>query len=71
MDEMRIGSAFTKALISRIIRNAVMKSTGCDARVTLNDFNARIRDGKAAVHFEADLDISTDDILKLVIKAGM
>jgi hypothetical protein len=64
MDEMKIVSKFTRRLISKILRHMLIKKTGCDADIQLNDLAVCI-DEKAHIHVDIEADISKDDLLML------
>lgn len=70
MDEMRIESTFTTAIVSKLISALLSKKLGYKICVRLNSFNTSIGD-EATVHLDADIAIDKTDIPKLLKELGL
>lgn len=71
MDEMKIGSKFTRTILSKLIKMLLKKKIGYDIDVQLNEFTATIIDGKAQVHINADAELEKDELIKMLKSAGL
>lgn len=71
MDEMRIRSVFMKKLIAKVIGRVMRKKTECQIDIQLNDISVTFDGDKAHVHFDADAEMSKDELMKLIRKAGL
>ena len=71
MDEMKIGSMFTKGVISKVLNLVLKKKFGYSADVQLNEFNARVTDGKVHVHLNIDADMSQAELMKILAGVGL
>lgn len=66
MDELRIKSEFMKKFVAGAIRRAVKKKLGYDVDVRFNDdILLQITDAGAHLRFNADIDMSNEDLTKL------
>lgn len=70
MDEMKIKSAFLKAIVSKIIKKSIKRKTGANVDVHLEDLDIVVIDGKAKVHLEANAVIEKDDLTRIVNNMG-
>lgn len=68
---MNIGSGFMTALIGRIVRRTIRKKLGCDVDIFVNEINVSFDGNTAKVHLNADAEMSKDELLKIVKKAGL
>lgn len=71
MDEMKIGTMFMKNMVSKVINKVLKKKLGYDVCVQLNDFNAKITDGKAHVHLNIDAEMDQEDLAKILKTIGL
>lgn len=66
MDEMRINSKFTRAVISKLLRNTIKKKIGYDIDVDLEQLIITIDEGEAHAHISADVDLSKEEFVKIL-----
>lgn len=68
MDELklRIGTLFMKNKIASLLANFIHKKVGIASDVRLNEFEIRSDDGKMHIHANIDVELSNDDIFKLL-----
>lgn len=71
MDEMKITSAFTRNIVSKLIRGVIKKKTGFDIDIRLSDFSTTIIDGKTYVHLDVDAELEKDELIKLLKMIGL
>lgn len=71
MDEMKIISGFTTALVSKLLRFALRKKLGYDIHIQLNAIEATIEDGKTHVHIDADAEMDKDELAKVLKSVGI
>lgn len=70
MDEMKVGSKFTKNMISKLVRSILRKKFGYDIDIQLNEMNVTITDGKIHVHLNADAGLETSELMKILKNGG-
>lgn len=70
MDEMRISSRFTRAIISKLLNRMVKKNLGYDVNIVLNGLTVTINDEKACAHVDADANLSKEELTKILQKVG-
>lgn len=68
---MKIGSKFTRTIISKLIKTLLKKKVGYDVDIQLNDFTATIIDGKAHVHMNVDAELEKDELIKILKNVGL
>lgn len=67
MDEMKITSSFTRKLAATVIKKLVKKNFGYDIELTLNNIYITVDDSNVAhVHVDANADINSNDLKKMV-----
>jgi len=71
MDEMKIESKFTTAIVSKVIENVMRRKFGYDIDVQLNAFRTTILDDKAHLHLDLDMELSKDELNKLIACIGL
>ena len=71
MDEMRINSKFTRAIVSTLLKKVVKKKFGYDANIILNELAITIDDGNAHAHVSADVDLGKEDFVKILQNVGL
>lgn len=71
MDEMKITSAFTRNIVSRLIRRIVRKKTGYDIDIRLSEFAITIINGKTHVHLDVDAELEKDELMKILKTNGL
>lgn len=71
MDEMKIESKFMTGIASRFIKKAVCNKLGCDMDIQLNGFRTTVLDDKTHVHLDVDLELTKDELNKLMKSIGL
>lgn len=71
MDELSIVSSFTKGIISKLLQKIIKKKLDCEMKLELNDLQVAIMEGKTRVHLDLTADLSKEELLKLLKKAGL
>ncbi len=71
MDEMKIESKFTAAIASKLVERALRKKYGYNIDVTLNHFRTVVLDDKTHVHLDVDLELSKEQLNKLLEGIGL
>lgn len=71
MDEMKIESKFMTGIVSRLIKNAVRNKLGCNMDIQLNGFCTTVLDDKTHVHLDIDLELTKDELNKLIKSIGI
>ena len=69
MDEMRINSKFTRAIVSTLLKKVIKKKFGYDANIILNELAITIDDGNAHAHVSVDL--GKEDFVKILQNVGL
>lgn len=68
---MKIGSKFTRTVISKLICMLLRKKLGYNIDIQLNEMAATIIDGKAHVHLNADVELEKDELVKILKNVGL
>lgn len=71
MDELKIESKFMTAIVSRVIRKVIQDKLGCKLGLHINGFRAIVANEKTHVHLDLDLDISKEELGKILEMAGL
>ena len=71
MDEMRIESKFTRGIASRLIKKAMRDKLGYNVDVQLNKFRPTVIEEKTHVHLDIELDLSKEELDKLLKSIGL
>lgn len=66
MDEMKIKSAFTTGLLSKVIKKILKRKLGVDIDICLNEITLSVVDGKTHAHIDADCELQKEQLLKLM-----
>ena len=69
MDEMRLESKFTTGLVSK--RTVVRKKLGYDMDIRLNRLRTTVVDEKTHVHLDVDLELTKEELDKLLKSIGL
>lgn len=70
MDEMKISSRFTRAVISKLLKMMVKKKLGYEVDIQLNELTVRIDDEKAHAHVSADADLTKEELTRIFQTIG-
>ena len=71
MDEMKLESKFTTGIVSKIAERAVRKKLGYDVDIMLNQFRTTVVEEKTHVHLDLDLELSKEELNKLLGSIGL
>lgn len=71
MDEMKLESKFTTGIASRIIKKAMRNKLGCNVDVQLNKFRTTVIEDKTHVHLDIEMDLSKEELDKLLKSIGL
>ena len=73
MDELKLNleTNFIRSLISKIIRKSIKKKIGSDLDILINQITIKSVDGKVHMHFDADAEITTQELMKLIKTIGL
>lgn len=71
MDEMKIVSGFTTALLSKLVRFTLRKKLGCDVDIRLNAVEATIKDGKTTLHLDVNAEMEKAELTKILKSVGI
>lgn len=66
MDEMKIESKPMAKFVSRFVKRAIRKKYGYNIDIWLNHFRTTILDEKTHVHLDVDLELSKEELNKLL-----
>jgi hypothetical protein len=68
MDELKLilNTKFMRGMVTKIIAKAILKKTGYQVDIDLNEISVEVIDGKAHLHVNADATINTSDLLNIV-----
>ena len=70
MDEMKISSRFTRAVVSKLLKMMVKKKLGYEVDIQLNELTVRIDDEKAHAHVSADADLKKEELTRVLQTIG-
>lgn len=71
MDEMKIESKFTAGIVSRIAKRAVRNKLGYDVDIHLNGLRTTVIEEKTHVHLDVDVELSKEELNKLLKSIGL
>lgn len=71
MDEMKIESKFTRGIVSKFIKKIVRDKLGYNIDIQLNKFRTTVIDEKTHVHLDVELDLSKEELDKLLKSIGL
>ena len=68
MDELKLNlsSKFMRGIVTKLISKAVYKKTGYKIGIELNNINVEVINGRAHIHINADAEIDSDELIKIV-----
>lgn len=67
---MKIESKFIAGIASRIIKKVMRDKLGCNMDVRLNGFRTTVIDDKTHVHLDVDLELTKEELDKLIKSIG-
>lgn len=68
---MKIESKWMTGLASKFIKKALYNKLGCNMDVQLNGFRTTVLDDKTHVHLDVDLELTKDELNKLMKSIGL
>lgn len=71
MDEMRLESKFTTGLVSKIAKKVVRNKFGYDVDIWLNGLRTTVIEDKTHVHLDVDLELTKEELDKLLKSVGL
>ena len=71
MDEMKIGTKIMRGMVSKIITKVLKMKLGYNVGIQLNEFDAKVNDGKAHVHLNIDAEMTQEELNKILETIGL
>ena len=68
---MKIESKWMTGLASRFIKKILRDKLGCNMDIQLNGFRTTVLDDKTHVHLDVDLELTKDELNKLMKSIGL
>ena len=68
---MKIESKFMTGIVSKIATKAVRSKLGYNVNVQLNGFRTTVLDDKTHVHLDVDLELTKEELDKLLKSIGL
>ncbi len=68
---MKLESKWIRGIVSKLIKKILRDKSGCNVDVQLNNFRTTVIDEKTHVHLDIELDLSKDEIDKLLKGIGL
>ena len=69
--EMKLFDGLMKGVLSKALGLALKAKTGYRADISVNEFNAHVKEGRAHVHINIDADMSQDELKKILASVGL
>jgi hypothetical protein len=71
MDEMKIESKFITGIVSKIAKKVVRDKLGYNIDIQLNGLRTTVIDDKTHVHLDVDLELTKEELNKLLKSIGV
>lgn len=73
MDELKLnfGSDFMRKIIAKILRKVILKKTGSEVDILINQITVTGTDGKVHLHVDVDGELTNQEFLKLIKTLGL
>ena len=71
MDEMRLESKFTTMIASKVAEKMVRDKLGYDVDIRLNRFRTTVMEEKMHVELNVDLELTKEELNKLLKSVGL
>lgn len=68
---MKIESKFMTGIVSKIAKKVVRNKLGCDMDIQLNGLRTTIIDEKTHVHLDLDIELTKEELNKLLKSIGV
>ena len=68
MDELKmsLSTKFMKGIVTKIISKAILKKTGYNINIQLNEIRLETVDGKVCLHADVDAEINNEDFINII-----
>lgn len=68
MDELKmsLSTKFMKGIVTKIISKAILKKTGYNISIQLNEIKLETVDGKVCLHADVDAEINNEDFINII-----
>ena len=68
MDELKmsLSTKFMKGIVTKIISKAILKKTGYNINIQLNEIKLETVDGKVCLHADVDAAINNEDFINII-----
>ena len=68
MDELKmsLSTKFMKGIVTKIISKAILKKTGYNINIQLNEIKLETVDGKVYLHADVDAEINNEDFINII-----
>ena len=73
MDELKmsLSTKFMKGIVTKIISKAILKKTGYNINIQLNEIKLETIDGKVCLHADVDAKIDNEDFVNIIKSKGL
>ena len=71
MDSVIINSGFVRSIISKILNKTLKSRLGCNMTTTLNEFNVTLKNERAKVHLNIEVEMTQEELKKLLAGFGL
>ena len=73
MDELKISlsTKFMRGIVTKIISKAILKKTGYNIDIQLNEIKLETIDGKVCLHADVDAKIDNEDFINIIKSKGL
>lgn len=71
MDELKMAlhTRFMKSIITKILSKAILKKTGYDVKIQLNNVEVETYEGKTHIRMDVAAELTNEDLVK-ILKSG-
>ena len=68
MDELKmsLSTKFMKGIVTKIISKAILKKTGYNINIQLNEIKLETVDGKVCLHADVDAELNNEDFINIL-----
>ena len=73
MDELKmsLSTKFMRSIVTKIISKAILKKTGYNINIQLNEIKLETIDGKVCLHADVDAKIDNEDFVNIIKSKGL
>ena len=73
MDELKmsLSTKFMRGIVTKIISKAILKKTGYNIDIQLNEIKLETIDGKVCLHADVDAKINNEDFINIIKSKGL